>query len=331
MRAMVQVNAFLPLVSVAPQVYHQLARDACRHARTVVLLDQVQRHVDPGGDSGAGRNAPIVDEQTIADHLGAWIFLLHLVHSLPVCGAAPTIKQSSFPQHESTGAHRAHLRSCIERSFEPWPESARRPDLPHRISRDDDDVTRLHLGQRLKAGEINALRARNGGGDRAVADDVIRAELPRLIERLHRPANVEHFRLRDINEDYAATRLKRSFTSASISATVVMRAKRFRSAYSVRSLIASTPNSSPGLSQFGIGNVIVASITKSTAYPRSAATRADVSQHCSICMPAMATRRTPFSSSSVESPVLVKTFRVFFWMTGSVERGSISSMSLNIG
>src|SRR3954464_4677244 len=219
----------------------------------MVLLNQVQRHIDPGGDSGAGCNAAIMDEQTIADHLRAWIFLLHLVHSLPVCGAAASFEQPCFPQHESTGADRAHLRSCIQRSLEPWPETARRPDLPHRVSGDDHDVTRLHLGQRLKAGEINALRARNGRSGRAVADGVIRAELPRLIERLHRPANVEHFRLRDINEDYAATRLERSFTSASSSCTVVMRAKRFRSAYSVRSLIASTPSSSPGLSQFGIG------------------------------------------------------------------------------
>ena len=47
--------------------------------------------------------------------------------------------------------------------------------------------------------------------------------------------------------------------------TVVMRAKRRRRAYSVRSRMASTPSSSPGLSQFGIGKVIVASVTKSTA------------------------------------------------------------------
>src|SRR3954471_14605839 len=138
----------------------------------MVLLDEVERHVDARGDAGAGGNAAIVDEQTIADHLGAWIFILHLVHSLPVCGAAPTIKQSSFPQHESTGAHRAHLRSRIQRPLEPWPESAWRPDLPHRISRDDYDVTRLHLRQRFKAGEVNALRARNRRGDRAVPDDV---------------------------------------------------------------------------------------------------------------------------------------------------------------
>src|SRR5260370_28896728 len=47
--------------------------------------------------------------------------------------------------------------------------------------------------------------------------------------------------------------------------TVVMRAKRRRRAYSVRSRIASTPSSSPGLSQFGIGKVIVASVTQSSA------------------------------------------------------------------
>jgi len=46
---------------------------------------------------------------------------------------------------------------------------------------------------------------------------------------------------------------------------VVMRANRRRRAYSVRSRMASTPSSSPGLSQLGIGKVIVASVTKSTA------------------------------------------------------------------
>ncbi len=40
--------------------------------------------------------------------------------------------------------------------------------------------------------------------------------------------------------------------------TVVIRANRLRRAYSVRSRIASTPSSSPGLSQFGIGKVILA-------------------------------------------------------------------------
>src|SRR5439155_24104207 len=117
-------------------------------------------------------------------------------------------------------------------------QPAWRPDLTHRIAGNDHHIVRLDFWQRLKAGEGHALRARDGRRGRAVMDGVVGAELARFIKGLDGTADVEHLSLRNVNEDYAAARLERSFNSDSNSATVVMRAKRRRSAYSVRSRMA---------------------------------------------------------------------------------------------
>src|SRR6266850_5280139 len=246
--AMIEVDALLPLVAVATQVDDHLARHRGCHPRTVVLLDEVERHVDARCDTGAGSDAAILHEKAVAHHFCARIPLLQLVHPLPVRGAAAAVEQAGLAEHERAGADRAHLRSALERLLQPLAQPARRPDLAHRIAGNDHHVVRSHIGQRLKASERHTLRARDGRRGRAMADDVVSAELPGFIEGLNGPADVEHLGLRYVNEDYAAARLDLSFNSVSSCATVVMRAKRRRNAYSVRSRMASTPSSSPGLS-----------------------------------------------------------------------------------
>src|SRR5437763_16296918 len=157
------------------------------------------------------------------------------------------------------------MRSGLICLLQPLAQPARRTEPADRIAGNNHHVVRLHFGQRLESGEGHPLRALDGGRGRAMADAVVGAELAGFIEGLDGAGDVEHLGLRNVNEDYAATRLERSFNSASNSETVVMRAKRRRNAYSVRSRIASTPSSSPGLSQLGMGNVMVPSITNSTA------------------------------------------------------------------
>ena len=80
-----------------------------------------------------------------------------------------------------------------------------------------------------------------------------------------------------------------------------MRAKRSASTSSVRALISSALHSRPRASV--IGNVSVASETKSTAKPRSEAWRVVVSQHCSVRMPETIARRTPCEISQTSSPL----------------------------
>ena len=61
---------------------------------------------------------------------------------------------------------------------------------------------------------------------------------------------------------------------------------------------------------------------------KSAATRADVSQHCSIWIPVITTRRTLCSISSAGRLVLVKTLRVSLCKTGSEFSGDRKSIDL---
>src|SRR5437763_9151644 len=100
MSAMVKVDALLPLMAVSPHVDHELACHPRRHAWTMMLLDEVERHVDAGGDAGTGDHRAILNEETIAHYLGARKFLLHLIDALPMRGAAAAIEQSSLAQHE---------------------------------------------------------------------------------------------------------------------------------------------------------------------------------------------------------------------------------------
>src|SRR6202034_2370647 len=89
------------------------------------------------------------------------------------------------------------------------------------------------------------------------------------------------------------------------SATVRIVANRPASAYSVRARMSSTcsvrgsarisPAPRPGCaSQCSIGDVAVASVTNVTPKPKSEATLAVVSQHCSVLMPQMTTSLTPW-------------------------------------
>src|SRR5579863_9682182 len=141
----------------------------------------------------------------------------------------------------------------------------------------NDQIFRSGRRQGIQIVELQALIGYRPGNSRTVLDKVFRPEGVRLKERLQRTGEIEHLASVEIGEDYATAPQRVPFNSLMSCVTVAMRAKRRRRAYSVRSRIASTPSSSPGLSQLGIGNVIVASVTKSTAYPRSAATLAVVS------------------------------------------------------
>src|SRR5205085_10314205 len=123
-----------------------------------------------------------------------------------------------------------------------------------------------------------------------------RAAAIRFMERLQRPAEVEDLDLRQDEKNHLFDGAATSDSSLTMSPTPAMRAKRLRSTNSVRLKMSSVAKISP---VFGstMGNVCVASVTKSASYPRSAARRVVVSQHCSHWRPVMTRRVTPRLSS----------------------------------
>jgi hypothetical protein len=102
---------------------------------------------------------------------------------------------------------------------------------------------RVDVGQRLEIGERDSLMRMNLRFRRADLD-----RIARFRERLQRSGEVEDLDLGQHDEDYAAN----------TSSTFAIRAKRPRKTASVRSMIASVDN-------VPIGNVSVASVTKSTS------------------------------------------------------------------
>src|SRR5690606_14147253 len=112
-------------------------------------------------------------------------------------------------------------------------------------------------------------------------------------EDLGRAGQIEHVYPRHEEEDDPGHDPVSTSARPTTSSMVAIRANRPARAYSVRAMIASTGSvrgsaiissteMSAGADQCGIGLVAVASVTNVTVYPRSQATRAVVSQHCSV-------------------------------------------------
>jgi hypothetical protein len=109
-----------------------------------------------------------------------------------------------------------------------------------------------------------------------------------------------------------------------MSSARTLRAKRPASTSSVRAWISSGECVRP-LPAWVIANVRVASVTKSMASPMSDPTRAVVSHHCSVRMPAMTRWSMKRRRSHRSSPVSVNALWVCFSNTASAARANQSS------
>ena len=68
-----------------------------------LLADQVQGHVDPGGDAGGGDDLAVLDEAA-ADRVGAEV--AQRLEVEPVAGDALALEQAGGAEHERAGADR---------------------------------------------------------------------------------------------------------------------------------------------------------------------------------------------------------------------------------
>src|SRR4051812_38469532 len=192
--------------------------------------------------------------------------LLQLADALPMRGAFAAIEKSGFAEHERPSAHRTDVGTGRSGLADEAFHRGRDVHLAQRETRNDDRVFLLRRGERLEAAHFESLRSAHSWRGGAVLNPVRRTAGIRFMECLQRPGDVEDLAAGEERENYpACANWRTPFSSASSCATVAMRAKRPRSAYSVRSMTASTPSSSPGVSRLAIGNVSVASVTKSTA------------------------------------------------------------------
>src|SRR5580692_2172219 len=138
--------------------------------------------------------------------------------------------------------------------------------------------------------------------------------------------------------DGAAVAGQASVLSPVSSATVRIVANRPASAYSVRARMSSTfsvrgsarISSAPrpaGASQCSMGDVAVASVTNVTPKPKSEATLAVVSQHCSVLMPQMTSSLIPWLVRICCRLVVVKALCEVLVITGSPSCTARPSMS----
>lgn len=66
--AVIDIDAFLALGSVAADVHHHLACHGSRRKRAVLALDKIERHVDARANARARRNPAIGYEQPSGEH-----------------------------------------------------------------------------------------------------------------------------------------------------------------------------------------------------------------------------------------------------------------------
>src|SRR5204863_1763160 len=118
MRAEVEVDAALFVCAVAPQVDDHLARDLRRHERTFVLLDERERHVDPGGDAGAGDDA-VDNEEAVGEHARLRKTARELVRARPMRRAFAAVEEAGFTQSERPRADGRDLRAAARRVAQP--------------------------------------------------------------------------------------------------------------------------------------------------------------------------------------------------------------------
>jgi len=90
--AVVEIDALLLMMSIAPQVDNHLAGDLCRNQRTVVSLDESQGHVDSGSNPRTTDDTPILDEQAVGKDLRARAEFLEFRGAFPM-GCATTVLQ----------------------------------------------------------------------------------------------------------------------------------------------------------------------------------------------------------------------------------------------
>src|ERR1700690_2878312 len=93
MRAVVEIDALLRMMSIAPQVDHHLARHFCRDQRTVVSLDESQSHIDSGRDPRTTDDAPIFADKAVLKDLRARAEFLQFRGAFPMGGAATGLQE----------------------------------------------------------------------------------------------------------------------------------------------------------------------------------------------------------------------------------------------
>lgn len=91
-RAVVEIDALLLMMSIASQVDHHFAGHFCRNQGTVVSFDESQGHVDSRGNSGAGDDSPILHEKAVRKNLRWRVEFLQFLCALPMGGATTVFK-----------------------------------------------------------------------------------------------------------------------------------------------------------------------------------------------------------------------------------------------
>jgi hypothetical protein len=169
--------------------------------------------------------------------------------------ASPSLEQSRLTENERAGTDRSDARSRLGSRPEPLRDATldgNRLRVGH--PRHDDQCVLFNFRQRLEIGEDDALVRTNPLARRAETRPVSRSRRIRLVERLERTGEIEDLDLGQQDEDYFAN----AAISCRTSPAVMMRANLPRNTASVRSMIASVV-------RVPIGNVSVASVTKSTS------------------------------------------------------------------
>src|SRR5262245_11301459 len=87
----VEVDTLLRMGSIATQIDNKVARNLSGKQGAMCLFDESKRHVDPGGDTGAGNDASIAHKEHRLLDLGTCVTTAEERRCLPVCGTAPTI------------------------------------------------------------------------------------------------------------------------------------------------------------------------------------------------------------------------------------------------
>src|SRR5579859_1705399 len=93
-----EIHAHLAFQTTSTQVHHQLSGDIGGHARSTVLFEQPERHIDAGSHTGAGGDAMVMDVEHSIEHLSGWVARLEIGDKLPMGCTPPSVQQTGLAQ-----------------------------------------------------------------------------------------------------------------------------------------------------------------------------------------------------------------------------------------